>query len=768
MFISLLKKTIPVVEKMGNSGRMQALFFLVLLSVPVAFSANPGSETYDLNGCTVTPSSSASSSNYTALDIGVGEPALSGMSGSIYSGDAGFARRIGNFAPDVNLVDPNGGEQVYGTGYGIDFNVQDRDASRLYATIAYSSSPGAFDNDINSGIIINRYNKISALDCSGKNWSLRRTCTYYWNTHTVPDGNYYVDINVWDVAKKAWDSDSSDAHFTLDNNAPSTTWDANGEWQAGDVNVHLACADGNGSGCYSTMYRLDDDNSDSVNYGSWQSYNPAAGIVVTSSGDGNYAIDFNSTDNFGHVETTNTHYILIDKLAPVITINRPEHGNLNVVSVNVDFNVDRRRGSPINIDSITVDINGTDSSVFNASTHCNSYGNGSYHCSYNETAFIGGNDYNLFITAQDGMGREATATSIFHKLVGIFGEVNSPDGGECWSEQHAIDFDVYNTSNLDMHVRVSYSQIAGQFSIDINEDLYLDNYAVIEGLYCEDTNWEDSTNCTYSWDTSGVSEGLYFIDINVWNASYETDADSSDAYFTIDRTSPTGSVAGVSSETVYEDTVFLACTDNLSGCVSEKKYYFSATQSCSETEGDYTNSTTGSTLLIAASHTDYLCVWFEDNAGNSDSVVSEQLHVDPPVYVISQRPSESQIVATADLNDVCGFRFVDANITVDCPYETTIRIRERGEDYNRAFVLRPDVYVSSPKDIKVVLETDINSFSDPNYYIKFTSASRTVTSQGDEEDYSVVVVEERLIPMLRPNGTLEIGTLLVKIPRKAQ
>ncbi len=584
------------------------------------------------------------------------------------------------------------------------------------------------------------------------------------NIPITTDGNHLVEFYARDNVGNI--SPTSSVYAALDKTAPSTSWDGNSAWQSSDVNIHLTCSDGNGSGCLITRYRVDDDNSSNINFGAWLDYNSATGIVFSTTGDGNYAIDFNSTDVVSHVENTNRRYVLIDKLAPTITINTPANGNRNVISSTVSFDVNRGLGAPINLNSIRVDINGTQSSVFNAATHCTE-NHGSYACSYTETSFVGGNDYNLAVSAEDIPGHKAQAISIFHKLVGIYVQVNLPNGGEYWSGVKSIDFNTYNTSNLPMHAKIAYSKIGGEFTNIIESDLSLNDYASIAGLNCDDSNWSDSTNCTYDWNTATVSDGEYFIDLNVWNTAFEEFQDSSDAFFIVDNSPPSVSISGVSSVDVYEDLVYLNCSDSVSGCISEKKYYYAPTQDCSSSKADYAYSTTESTLLIGDAHTDYLCVWFENNAGLSSTAVSTQLHVDPTLFVLSKGSAETQLVATADLNDVCNFRFVDTNITIDCPHQTKIKIRERGKDFNRAFISEPSVFISPPKDIKVVLEADITSFNDPNYFIKFYNDSRTITSQGNEENYPVTVVEERLIPLLTTDGHLEIGTLVIKIPRKA-
>ncbi|MBU1930191.1 hypothetical protein KJ972_01665 [Candidatus Micrarchaeota archaeon] len=67
-----------------------------------------------------------------------------------------------------------------------------------------------------------------------------------------------------------------------------------------------------------TDYRIDQDASSAIRWGNWTAYDN--NILITS--DGNWAIDFNSTDNDGLTGDTNRQYILIDKTAPVAYWNR--------------------------------------------------------------------------------------------------------------------------------------------------------------------------------------------------------------------------------------------------------------------------------------------------------------------------------------------------------------------------------------------------------------------------------------------------------------
>ncbi len=140
----------------------------------------------------------------------------------------------------------------------------------------------------------------------------KRKCSYDFNIHSslVGDGNYFILAEVSDGTDT--DFNASDNNFMIDNTAPTTTSDINATWQNFDANVTLTCTDTN-SGCSTTKYKLDTDSSNTVSLGSWQTWD-GNGLYFYK--DGNWAIDFNSTDVAGNIETTNRAYALVDKTNP--------------------------------------------------------------------------------------------------------------------------------------------------------------------------------------------------------------------------------------------------------------------------------------------------------------------------------------------------------------------------------------------------------------------------------------------------------------------
>ena len=172
---------------------------------------------------------------------------------------------------------------------------------------------------------------------------------------SIPDGNYFVDLNVFNGVDL--DSSSSDFSFTIDNTtAPITTSDANSGWQNTDANVNLTCTDS--SGCFSTAYRIDSDDTNSVSIGAWQVWD-GNGLFFYQ--DGNFAFDFNSTDTVGNIETTNRSYVTLDVTTPVLSDPQPSI-NQNTSDTTPDLNVAFTEAHPsyCTVTPIVNDVNGSD------------------------------------------------------------------------------------------------------------------------------------------------------------------------------------------------------------------------------------------------------------------------------------------------------------------------------------------------------------------------------------------------------------------------
>jgi len=84
----------------------------------------------------------------------------------------------------------------------------------------------------------------------------------------------------------------------------------------------MAADDPGGSGVASTAYRIRNATYDS----GWAASAPPVEFYLTGLADGSYFIDYNSTDNAGNVESTQTNSINLDNSGPLIIVENPPAG----------------------------------------------------------------------------------------------------------------------------------------------------------------------------------------------------------------------------------------------------------------------------------------------------------------------------------------------------------------------------------------------------------------------------------------------------------
>jgi len=101
----------------------------------------------------------------------------------------------------------------------------------------------------------------------------------------------------------------------------------------------------------------------------------------------------------------------------------------------------------------------------------------------------------------------------------------SPNGGVNVSGTFTVDFNVVDPNRDDLNFKLAYSSTAGSFSNVIVTNSSLSSL-------CTTTNWVRTTRCSYSWDTTGV-QGIYYLDINVFDSRLAGHVDSSDSNFTV-------------------------------------------------------------------------------------------------------------------------------------------------------------------------------------------------------------------------------------------
>jgi len=114
---------------------------------------------------------------------------------------------------------PNGGEVISAATTTIDFNISTTNITNpeVHVKLAYSTTQGAFENIIETDLNLNDYANISNLTCDDADFTDSTNCQYTWDLFNpvVPDGNYYIDINAWEVSSGVSGTDSSDDAFTI-------------------------------------------------------------------------------------------------------------------------------------------------------------------------------------------------------------------------------------------------------------------------------------------------------------------------------------------------------------------------------------------------------------------------------------------------------------------------------------------------------------------------------------------------------------------------
>ncbi|HLC78959.1 MAG TPA: hypothetical protein VJG83_00880, partial [archaeon] len=210
--------------------------------------------------------------------------------------------------------------------------------------------------------------------------------------------------------------DNGVVYLFRDSSAPVTSSDVNLVWQDFNSSVSLTCSDLN-VGCNITQYRVDSDSSVSFSFGGWQVY---SGVVDFNS-DGNYSIDFNSSDVFGNREVTNTGYVLIDKTDPVVSDAQPG-SSVGVADVTPELSVavsDVTSG----VASCSVSV------VVNGSTTASSGSISNGRCVYTSAALSNGSTISATFTVTDNAGNAGSASTGTYTVAFVGSAPGSVGGG---------------------------------------------------------------------------------------------------------------------------------------------------------------------------------------------------------------------------------------------------------------------------------------------------------------------------------------------------
>jgi hypothetical protein len=225
---------------------------------------------------------------------------------------------------DFNIIDPSYGcSQIDGNrNVFVSFVDQaDNNSTPIYSTVIYDST-----NPVST---ISPYP--SDWNNQDQNITINCSDTYgidyidYWingvfnsvdaNSLTLTltqDGNNEI---IYSCVDNASNTDGNNyAYVAIDKTPPTTTLTPT-TWQNSNVNAQLNCMDAN-SGCDDTYYNLDLDSTDSISWDTnWYTY--TSGIDVNT--DGNFGVQFYSTDDVNNNESIVTDFILLDKTSPSAT-----------------------------------------------------------------------------------------------------------------------------------------------------------------------------------------------------------------------------------------------------------------------------------------------------------------------------------------------------------------------------------------------------------------------------------------------------------------
>ena len=276
---------------------------------------------------------------------------------------------------------------------------------------------------------------------------------------------------------------------------------------------------------------------------------------------------------------------------------------------------------------------------------------------------------------------------------------------------------------------------------------------------------EDCAVGSYSWDISARDDGTdYQLKIR---SSIDPDIyDFSNNFFTIDNTPPTAGISNVETSWVTSDTMDISCSDTGgSECIETKWYYFDADGTCSDNRDDYT-STLDNSITVDTTNTDYLCLWVEDNADNSDTAVSSRLMVDtedpvttdnaPSIWMASDMIVDltaDDATSGVDYTEYC----VDqANSCVPSTIGTSVTVTNEGINYVRYYSIDntgndEDVNSATVKIDKtdpIVGEiTVIPSYSAGSTYVSGTSTiSAEITDISGPESCEYTIDADELTP----------------------
>ncbi|MFH1588280.1 MAG: hypothetical protein ABIA76_03020, partial [Candidatus Diapherotrites archaeon] len=418
------------------------------------------------------------------------------------------------------------------------------------------------DQTLRLDVNMDEYCDPNAEDGSGyMSYANPATCSYLWSgVSFLADANYLIDINaltyhITDETDVNIVQDVSDASFYLDQNASTTSWDANESWNNNDVNILLTCNDG--GSCTSTNYRLDTDATTTVSYGDWTTYD-ANGILLQA--DGNYALDFNTTDEAGNIPDQNLFYVLIDQTTPTTSWDWNNAWYVDDINIHLTCN-DATSGC--NKHSLyRVDTNSANGISWGAWQAYDANGilfqtDGNWAIDFNSTDNAGNlGDQNLFYVLRGSTLPEVT--------------ILTPISGTYWGTgaDMNVAFTIIDRDNpSEISLYIYFDTVPGGQTHYTEDPILL----VAEEEYCDNTDFSELTQCNITLPTTtimtafGLSDGNYYTDLNFYDNDNADDANFTSENFMIDTVGPLISDGNYSVDlnAVSDFDMFFKLDDNI-------------------------------------------------------------------------------------------------------------------------------------------------------------------------------------------------------------
>ena len=613
-----------------------------------------------------------------------------------------------NSAPDLNVTSPILDLNWNGT-HAITFDVLDADATNnLDVNLYYSASAGSMTNLIYAD---SNLADASGITCSDYNFLDSTSCTYSWDTTTASDGQYYIDVNVFDGT--AFDEVSSPI-FRVDNTDPVTTFSGcTNDWFNVTKTITLSCSD-SGSTCNGTTYSLDG--------GAWQTYSGTFDLTT----DLNHQIDYNSIDYATNVETTKTSYCAVDKTSP--SVASPIFVGFVIFGGFIN-------GVGTILGGVATDVL---SGIDDATCEYTLNGGGSWlsgvwdtdHCEKTSVSITNGTDYNIGTRVDDNAGNtgtsdyngiyvgDTTAPSTTDDASNDWSSINETiilncsdgSGSGCLQSYYCVDEAgscTPSTIGSSVSVECTAENVCSQYVRYFSEDNIDNNESVKQSVLTRidkelpvatsivitDTagRTEDPTPALTIDSTDGSGAGLKEMSFSCNDSTWGSWITYNTSYSAFDITSGAGCLATYGAKTIYvrvRDNV-----DNVSLSTSD-----STLLDAPITFGDLN-------LFLVGDYTQNadLTINSDHNIEVQVKATSNDLNIQSTKWFYQSPFSDANCSGYIRGDIVCGFQEEDKFDLIDLT-STTFTLRSESED-DHTFI--PYAYNTDPDDYAVKSATSV-------------------------------------------------------------